>query len=168
MARGQGTHGTRQGAKVIEMCEVSIRCEGGGFLTIALLGRSYPEASDYWDGNWVRAAVELAAGGFRGSVRGDLRTEELAQFSDQFARLQDSLRGTAEFATMERWLAIRARGDGKGHITFRCVIRDQPGIGNTLECTLATDQTFTRTTVAELTAAVRKFPVIGEDAESRW
>jgi hypothetical protein len=31
------------------MCEVTIRCEGGGFLTIALVGRSHPGASDYWD-----------------------------------------------------------------------------------------------------------------------
>lgn len=29
------------------MREVAIRCEGGGFLTIALIGRSHPGASDY-------------------------------------------------------------------------------------------------------------------------
>jgi hypothetical protein len=144
------------------MCQVSIRCNGGGFLTIALLGRSHPGATDYWDGNWVRAAVEVAAGEFRGSAGGDVRAEEVAQFHDQLARLQQSLRGTAEFQTMEGWLSIRVTGDGKGHMEFRCVIRDQPGIGNALDCTLATDQTFTRATVTALAAAVQAFPVIGE------
>src|SRR3954454_9303348 len=89
------------------MCEVTIRCEGGELLAITLLGRSHPGASDYWDGNWVLAAVKVQAGGFRGSVGGHLRSEELADFRNQLARLQESLRGTAEFATMEEWLSIR-------------------------------------------------------------
>jgi hypothetical protein len=144
------------------MCEVAIRCERGDFLSITLLGRSYPGAADRWDGNWVRAAVEVQAGGFRGSVGGDLRADELLQFHGQFALLQESLRGAAEFETMEGWLSIRVTGDDQGHMEFRCVIRDQPGIGNTLECTLVTDQTFTRATAAGLAAAVQAFPIIGE------
>ncbi len=144
------------------MCEVAIRCEGGDFLTLTLLGRSHPGAADYWDGNWVRAAVEVKAGGFRGSVGGEFRAEELALFHDQLARLHQSLRGTAEFATMEQWLSIRVTADGRGHMEFRCALRDQPGIGNTLDCTLATDQTFTRSTVRDLGTAVQAFPVIGK------
>jgi hypothetical protein len=143
------------------MCEVAIRCEGDELLTITLLGRSHPSATDFWDGNWVSAAVEVQVGGFRGSVGGHLRTDELAAFHDQFARLQESLRGTAEFATMEGWLSIRVEGNGRGHLVFRCVLRDEPGVGNTLDCTLATDQTFTRATLAELAAAVQTFPVVG-------
>ncbi len=99
--------------------------------------------------------------GERCSISGDLRAEELARFYEQLLRLQESLRGTAEFETMERWLAIRVAGDGKGHLAFRCIVSDEPGIGNTLDCTLATDQTFTQTTVAQLGAAVQTFPVIG-------
>jgi len=143
------------------MCDVPIHSDCGGFLTITLLGRSHPGASDYWDGNWVRAAVEVRAGGFRASVGGDVRAEELAQFHDQFARLQESLRGIAEFETMEEWLSIRVEGDGQGHMECRCIIRNHPDIGNRLDCTLATDQTFTRATVAELAAAVEAFPVVG-------
>jgi hypothetical protein len=143
------------------MCAVAIRCEGGDFLTVTLLGRSHPGASDYWDGNWVTASVKVQAGGFCGSVGGDLRAEELVAFHNQFARLQESLRGTAEFATMEGWLSLRVEGDGRGRLTCRCVLRDEPGIGNTLDCTLVTDQTFTRSSVAELAAAVEAFPVVG-------
>jgi len=50
-------------------------------------------------------------------------------------------------------------------IEFQCVIRDEPGVGNTLKCTLKSDQTFTRSTVAELGKLMLAFPVIGrEDA----
>jgi hypothetical protein len=144
------------------MCEVAIHCESHEFLSITLLGRSHPGASDYWDGNWIRAAVKLQVGGFHGSVVGDLRAEELADFHDQLASLQELLRGTAEFATMEEWLSIRVEGDGRGHLTFRCIIRDASGYGNTLNCTLTTDQTFTRSTVAEMASAVQAFPIIGK------
>jgi hypothetical protein len=143
------------------MCEIVIRSEGDDCLTIALLGRSHPRATDYWDGNWVRAAVEVAAGGFRGKVGGDLRADELARFHEQLVRLQQSLRGTAEFETMERWLSIQGTGDGKGHMEFRCTVRDQCGVGNTLACTIASDQTFVRSAVKALAAAVQAFPVIG-------
>jgi hypothetical protein len=144
------------------MCEATIRCEGGEYLTITVHGRSFPGCTDYWDGNSVRASVELSVGGFRGSVSGELRTNELKAFHQQLVRLQESLEGTAELETMESWLSIKASGDGCGHMSFRCIIRDQPGIGNTLECLLSTDQTFTRPTVAELSTIVKAFPVIGQ------
>lgn len=61
---------------------------------------------------------------------------------------------------MERWLSIRRTVDGNGHIDFCCLIRDQPGIGKTLNCTLATDQTLVRNTVTELAGVIRAFPVV--------
>ena len=144
------------------MCEVAIRGDGGDFLKITILGRSHAGADDYWDGNWISSLVEVKAGGFRASVSGDLRGEELAQFLDQLSKLQESLRGIAEFETMERWLSIRVSGDGSGHMAFQCVIMDQPGVGNTLDCTLATDQTFTQATIAGLVVAVQAFPIVGK------
>ena len=141
------------------MWEVSIRCEGREHLTITLWGRSHA-ADDYWDGNWVRTSVEVEVGGFRGSVGGDVRTDELVRFHQQLAHLQQTLRGTAAFTTMENWLSILAEGDGLGHMTFKCVVRDEPGVGNALDFTLPTDQTFIRHTVAELATAVEALPVI--------
>jgi len=141
------------------MYTVTIRTDGDEFLTLTLWGHSHPDAEDYWDGNWLFAGIEVKAGGFSGTVGGQIRAEELAAFRGQFAVLQESLRGTAEFKTMEDWLSIRAEGDGRGHINFRCEIFDELGGGATLRFTLATDQTFTRAMLAELVAAVAAFPV---------
>ena len=142
------------------MCQFALHSDGADFLTVSVLGRSHLGTTDCWDGNWVRATVEVLAGGFRGSASGDVRAEELARFHEHILRLHDSLQGTAEFETIEGWLSIRGTGDGKGHIEFRCMIRDQTGIGNTLDCTLATDQTFIRTTVSDLGEVIRAFPVV--------
>ena len=144
------------------MRQVEFRGDGGDVISLTLLHRSRPDASDYWDGNWISASVQVTAGGFRGSVSGDLRADELHQFYKQFAQLQESLQGTAEFETMEGWLAIRIVGDGKGRMDLECTVRDQPGIGNTLRFSIASDQTYTRNAVDEWRLVVEAFPVLSE------
>jgi hypothetical protein len=143
------------------MYEITIRREGGDFLTIRLWGRSRPEAEGYWDRNWITAGVDVQVPGFTASVGGQLWAEELASFHKELTRVQDSLRGTAELVAMEDWLRIRVEGDGRGHMTCWCFVKNERG-GDTLSCCLATDQTFTRFTLAELAAAVEAFPVKGK------
>ena len=143
------------------MQEITIGADDGEFLTVSIAGRSHPDADDYWDGNWLQASVHVRAGGFCASVVGDIRSEELAAFVGPLADVQKSLHGVAEFDTLEAWLSIRATGDGMGHIEVHCVVLDQPGIGNRLEFTLKSEQTFVQQTVSQLTAAIKVFPVVG-------
>ena len=142
------------------MCTIRIGGEQAEFLAITILGRSHPGARDRWDGNWVRASVEIAAGGFRGEVGGDLRAEELASFHRDIARLADSVAGEARFTTMEDWLSIVVTGDRRGHVELACEVRDQPGVGNTLAFRLGLDQTYLRPMVDQLGHAVSEFPEI--------
>lgn len=144
------------------MCVIRIGGEDTGFLAITVLWRAHPDCTDYWDGNWLRAEVEVAAGGFRGAVAGDLRCDEFVRFHQELSRLYDSLRGVAEFATLEGWLSIRVVGDGLGHMRFECDIKDQPGIGNTLICTFEYDQTFIPPILIQLRRVLREYPVLGE------
>lgn len=143
------------------MHEILISADRGEFLKLSVAGRSHSDCDDYWDGNWLRATVDVRAGGFRGSVDGDIRAEELVAFCGQLAQLQQSLKGVAEYDTLEGWLSVRATGDGQGHIEISCVVLDHPGIGNKLEFTLASDQTYMKQTIDQLTAATKAFPVIG-------
>jgi hypothetical protein len=143
------------------MYEIAIIADRGEFLQLSVVGRSHPDCDDYWDGNWLRATVHVRAGGFRGSIDGDIRADELAAFCGKLARLQESLEGVADFDTLEDWLSIRATGDGQGHIEIRCTVLDQPGIGNKLEFTLVSDQTFVKQAVNQLREATKAFPVIG-------
>ena len=143
------------------MCEIALRADGGDFLLITIMGRSHPDALDYWDGNWILAEVEVKGGGFHGNVKGDLRSEEFADFQTQLTILQEKLRGEAEFRTMENWLSIQIVGDGMGHMKCRCLVCDQPGIGNLLDFAIHSDQTFTRRTLADLHRVLTSFPVVG-------
>ncbi|HEV3163271.1 MAG TPA: hypothetical protein VGZ22_04465 [Isosphaeraceae bacterium] len=149
------------------MCTIRIGGERAEFLTVTLVGRSYPASNDYWDGNWIRAVVKVTAGGFRGEVGGDLRAEELLEFYQQLVPLFETLSGEATFSTMEGWLSIRVSGDGHGHMNLRCEVRDQAVDGNTLTFRLGLDQTFLRPMLSELGRAVSEFPVIGGQPSPR-
>jgi hypothetical protein len=142
------------------MCTIRVGGEQAEFLAITILGRSHPHARDRWDGNWVRAAVEVAAGGFRGEVGGDLRAEELASLHRAIARLAESIAGEARFTTMEDWLSIVVTGDRHGHVELAGEVRDQPGVGNTLAFRLALDQTHLGPMVDQLGRVVSEFPEI--------
>jgi hypothetical protein len=130
-------------------------------LSMLVTRREFPEASDYWDGNWVYATIRIRAGAFRGEYEALLRTDELASFRDQLGTLHAALNGSATFETMEHWLRVDIQGDGRGHFLAKCEARDQPGIGNTLRFELTFDQTELPPALTALDEVIRAFPVKG-------
>jgi hypothetical protein len=128
-------------------------------LSMHVTRREFPEASDYWDGNWVYATIR--AGAFRGEYEALLRTDELTSFRDQLATLHTALNGSATFETMEHWLRVDVQGDGRGHFLAKCEARDQPGVGNTLRFELTFDQTELPPMLTALDEVVRAFPIKG-------
>jgi hypothetical protein len=124
-------------------------------------GRECPEATDYSDGNWLSASVDVAAGSFRGAYDASLRAEELARFRDQLRPLYRALAGRATFETTECCLGIQVEGDGKGHFHAKCFAVDVPGTGNRLTFTLDFDQTELPYVLRELDTICDAFPVVG-------
>jgi hypothetical protein len=140
---------------------VTIGPPGGEHVTVEPLRRSHLGCTDYWDGNWIACAINVKAGAFRGQVDADLRAEDFVRFRDGLRRLYDELAGNATFATMEDWLAIDVRVDGRGHFEARCELRDDPGMGNLLTFSISFDQTQLPTVLRDLDAVVLRFPVLG-------
>lgn len=123
--------------------------------------REFPDATDYWDGNWVYATVRIRVGAFRGEYEALLRTDEIAHLRAGFGQLHTELSGTATFESMEEWLKISVVGDGRGNFVAACQARDQPGIGNTLRFELRFDETQLLPLVASLNEVLAAFPVRG-------
>lgn len=61
----------------------------------------YPEARDYWDGNWIYSDVEIAARAFQGGFECTLRLEDFVSFRDELRTLHEGDAGSARFGTME-------------------------------------------------------------------
>lgn len=134
--------------------------ETSEYLRVQIRGRSHT-SQDYWDGNWVRAEIEIAVGGFRGRYGADLRAEELLSFRDACIQLSFSVSSEASFRTMEQQLQIRIVGNRHGGFTAECEAMDQAGTGNTLTFRLTFDQTEIPAILDGLNAIVDAYPVVG-------
>ncbi len=143
------------------MCVIRFGDESAEYLTLTFHGRSLPQASDYWDGNWLACTAEVAAGAFRGSLDRLIRNEDIVRFHSGVVELHRRLTGEALFDTLEGWFDLRLIGDGRGHVEARGRLRDDMVEGNVLEFRLEFDQTYLPGLLSQLKAAMEAFPVIG-------
>jgi hypothetical protein len=130
------------------------------------LSRTQPDLFDYWDANWIVCEVEIAAGGFRGTFRADLRSEEFRSFLEDVEELRRTLEAAATFTTMEGQIALSLTGDGKGRVCVTGEALDVAGTGNRLQFSFALDQTCLPPICQSLESLLAAFPVTGvPDAE---
>jgi hypothetical protein len=129
-------------------------------LAITAVGRMHPGATDYWDGNWLTTSIEFQVGDFSGQINAALRTNELAEFRAQLVTLYETLKGEARLDSIEDWLAMTFEGDGAGHVSVSGAMRDQPGVGNTVQFTFNLDQTYLPSILDQLEEIDREFPII--------
>ena len=132
------------------------------FVAVVVQRRSYPTATDYWDGNWLTSEVRLQMGGFSGRFEASLRAEEFVRFLTELKRLRESLHGQAVFATLEEQLRLELEGDGKGHIVVRGHARDEAGTGHQVKFRLQADQTMLQCVIADLQRVAVAYPVVSE------
>src|SRR5207247_1876304 len=81
--------------------EFRLTADNGDSLAVVGIRRAIPAATDYWDGNWLIARVVLRAGHVSADFPLSIRTEEVATFLAEAARLYETLVGAATFRTME-------------------------------------------------------------------
>jgi hypothetical protein len=85
--------------------------------------RQFPDAADYWDGNWLRVTARMEANGARVETSGALiRVDELAAFSKELKKLVETLVATAELRCLEPNLHLLLQGDGLGHVAVTVTI----------------------------------------------
>jgi hypothetical protein len=114
---------------------------------------------DFHDSNWLAVKIEVQAGGFHGKADAAILTSEVKEFTSEVRTLFETLRGSANFQTLEGQLSLELTGDGKGHIELTGEVRDQPGIGNRLRFTLQIDQSQLGQSLREIEGVISKFPV---------
>ena len=140
--------------------EILIGDAGANHVLIRPIRRSHPGLFDHVDGNWIDCELEIAAGGFRGHFRADMRAEEFAGFLTEVLALNRTLEGAAALTTMEGQLAVSLTGDGEGHIHVRGTAVDETGTGNRLEFRFEIDQTYLQPIAQSLEHVLAAFPVV--------
>jgi hypothetical protein len=134
-------------------------------LAVEVLAREHPDKSDYWDGNWLTAMIDVAGGPWHGNYRAALRAEEFVHFRDQLHRLsEDHESPPAEFESMEPWLRFSVhRSDRHGHMRVTGRAQTEPFFDshNVFYFVLELEQGFLAATLDELGKVIEEFPVVG-------
>lgn len=130
------------------------------------LFRSQPDLFDVKDGNWIDCELQIAAGGFRGIFRADLRSEEFQSFLDETEPLTRALDGTATFSTVDGQIAFSLTADATGRIVVAGEAIDAHEDGNRLQFSFEIDQTHVPSICLSLNSLLAAFPVTSvPDAE---
>lgn len=136
-----------------------------GSLSIWIQGREFPEATDYWDGNWLRTVASFSAGGSIVTADGPfLRTPEILGFGDQCQKLHASLNGTASLDCIEPYLDVRLTGNGRGKISAVIVVIPDH-LEQRHEFHEQIDQTHLPAVVAACNRLVARFPIVGLESK---
>ena len=134
-------------------------------LAVEVLAREHPDQSDYWDGNWLTAEVDVASGPWHGNYRAALRAEEFVHFRDQLQLLTDDREAPpAEFESMEPWLRFTVhRSDRHGHVRINGRAQTEPFFDshNVFYFVLELDQNVLAATLDDLGRLIEEFPVVG-------
>jgi hypothetical protein len=131
-----------------------------GPLRIWVHGRQYPDATDGWDGNWLRVTAHCGADGASVAVSGAiLDTVSFATFGQQLATLHQSLTGEARLESVEPNLSARivARG-GAGQLTLRVDMTSNP-LDQGHWFAYEIDQSYLPGAIAACEAVIQRYPV---------
>jgi hypothetical protein len=141
--------------------ELLIGARQANHLSLRPLRRSYPDAEEFWEGNWLKVAVGVRAGAFRGAFEADLRSDELQAFFEQLQPLQGSAAGTAALQSAEGWVTVRLALDQRGRLDGTCEVQDDPAMGSSLRFTLGSEPAQLAPMLAALAGILEAFPVVG-------
>ncbi|MBD8015028.1 WapI family immunity protein [Planococcus wigleyi] len=129
-------------------------------IEIKILERLYPESIGSWEGDWVKTAIRIEIPGYSANFLADLRAEELKEFRDQLAAMNQELKGTASLISIENAIEAKAVMDSFGGIYWEVSTRYPISTGAVLTFDFGSDQSYLNQLVKELDEVLSEFPVL--------
>ena len=131
-------------------------------LSIWVLGREFPDSSDYWDANWLNVCVRVEA--TQAVVETDgpiIRISELATFIEELERLDRTLAGSASLKCLEPNLDVVIQGNTRGHAM--ATIKVTPDhLNQSHEFIFGFDQTYFKPLIAQCSKLLSEYPIKGD------
>lgn len=133
-------------------------------LEIWIQGREFPDATDYWDGNWLRILARYKVDRSQIEVWGPIiRLDELTGFKKGLEACHSTLTGTAKLACIEPNLAIECVSRGNGHFEFITRITpDHLTEEHIFKASL--DQSYFPPIIRQLDEILVKYPIKGAES----
>lgn len=116
-------------------------------------------SSEYYDDNWLVVSVRLRVGQFSAEFDAAFLTQEIVDFKNELQKLYDTLKGMARFSTIEGQVSLEVVVNDCGNMIVSGVVVDNLSLGNKLEFSFQSDQTYLKTALKEIDEVVSRFPV---------
>lgn len=132
-----------------------------GPLKIWVHGRQFPDAHDYWDGNWLSVTARCEGAGSRVQVTDPfIHLGELKKWHEDISRLAHTLKGSAELPTLEPTLKVKITDEGAtpGHFSFEIDLSGDH-ISERHHFSGGLDQSYFPGFLAQLSAILREYPI---------
>jgi len=133
-----------------------------GGLQIWVHGRQFPEANDYWDGNWLRITAHCGTHGADVWTTGPiLNLPAVVSWLVELEALNHSLTGDASLVPLEPELCVKLTGDGLGNISMEVEITpDNVTQEHTFHFEL--DQSYLEPVIESCRKIVNDYPLRGK------
>jgi hypothetical protein len=122
-------------------------------------GREFPDATDFWDGNWLAVRARMEANGARIECEGSiLRTTDIEEFRNQLAAMAETLKGEAALMPLEPELKLVFRMQTRGQVEVTIEITPDH-LTQRHAFILDSDQSYLPALVASCDAILARFPI---------
>lgn len=133
-----------------------------GGLSIWVRHRANPEASDYWDGNWLIVRATMQVGQSSVTTEGAiLMTSDFEQFRNQMAVMHETLTGESSLSGLEPNLKVTIRVNQLGQIVGEVDITPDH-LTEHHRFDVGLDQSYLPTLMTSCDAISRRFPTVGQ------
>jgi hypothetical protein len=128
-------------------------------LRVWIHGREFPDATDYWDGNWLRVSANCIHPESAVRVHGPIiHLSEVVGLERGCRRLYDTLQGQACLDCVEPTLHVELNAETRGQIIVQITITPNH-LAETHRFTGELDQTHLPPIIASCSRILEKFPV---------
>jgi hypothetical protein len=131
-------------------------------IEIEVIRRKYPNATDYWDINWVDCTVSVNIPGYKAHFSADLTTNEIRDFYSELIRMETNLKGQAKLNNLDGYLDVEGEMNNTGRIIWSAELCYPAGYGAKLSFDFEADQSFLKELIKQLEQILTVFPVTGK------
>ena len=133
----------------------------GAFVRLGFSHRAYPEAQDYWDGNWVVTRIQAETQGFKADFTDQVHLGDVVRFYEQVIKLDATLSGEATLAMMEEYLTVTGTLDIRGGLNWSAMLAQPFRRDNQLQFTFRADQSYLPELIQQLEGVLIEFQIRG-------
>jgi hypothetical protein len=123
-----------------------------------VLGRQFPDAQDFWDGNWLNVIADCELNRARVAIEGPyLHLSELETWRNELEEIDRKLSGTASVGHIEPNLRVVVQAKKLGQLEVELDITPE-NVSQSHRFTFELDQTYLPRLISGLNKILRKYP----------